>query len=92
MLLLLLTSKAITMPTIENVLASAFSKESGVLDSKKCECNVKLKDTDSHVHGASLMQISAVLLGKLRCVTCNHLEGVRQNQGIGKKLKVYLRY
>ena len=64
----------------------------GVLDSKKCEGNVKLKDTDSHVHGASLMQISAVLLGKLKCVTCNHLEGVRQNRGIGKKLKVYLRY
>ena len=36
----------------------------GVLDSKKCEGDVKLKDTDSHVHGASLIQISAPYLLK----------------------------
>jgi hypothetical protein len=64
----------------------------GVLDSKKCEGNVKLKDTDLHAHGASTIQISAVFLGKLKCVTYKHLEGARQNRGKGKKLKVYLRY
>ena len=38
----------------------------GVLDSKKCEGNVKLKDTDSHVHGASLIEISASYLSKVK--------------------------
>ena len=36
----------------------------GVLDYKKYEDNVKLKDTDSHAHGASLIQISAFYLLK----------------------------
>ena len=36
----------------------------GVLDYKKCEDNVKLKHTDSHAHGASLIQISAPYLLK----------------------------
>ncbi len=36
----------------------------GVLDSKKCEDNVKPKHTDSHIHGASLKQISALYLLK----------------------------
>jgi len=35
-----------------------------VLDSKNCEGNARLKDTDSHAHGASLMQISAPYLLK----------------------------
>jgi hypothetical protein len=37
----------------------------GVLDSKKCEDNVKPKHTDSHIHGASLIQISAFYLLKV---------------------------
>jgi hypothetical protein len=37
----------------------------GVLDYKKCEDNVKPKHTDSHIHGASLMQISALYLSKV---------------------------
>ena len=36
-----------------------------VLDYKKCEGNVKLKDTDSHAHGASLIQISALYLSRV---------------------------
>ena len=36
-----------------------------VLYSKKCEDNVKPKHTDSHIHGASLMQISALYLSKV---------------------------
>ena len=36
-----------------------------VLYSKKCEDNVKPKHTDSHIHGASLIQISALYLLKL---------------------------
>ncbi len=35
-----------------------------VLDYKKCESSVKLKDPDSHIIGASLLQISATYLLK----------------------------
>ena len=45
----------------------------GVLDYKKCEDNVKPKHTDSHAHGASLIQISAMLSGELKCITYNHV-------------------
>jgi hypothetical protein len=45
----------------------------GVLDSKNCEGNVKLKYMDSHFHGASLIQISAMLSGELKCITYNHV-------------------
>ena len=41
----------------------------GELNYKKCEDNVKLKDMDSHADGASLMQISAILLEKLKYAT-----------------------
>ena len=37
----------------------------GVLYSKKCEDNVKPKHTDSHAHGASLKQISALYLSRV---------------------------
>ena len=47
----------------------------GMLDSKKCEGNVKLKDTDSHAHGASMLQMSAIILRKLKCVNYNYLVG-----------------
>ena len=47
----------------------------GVLDYKKCEGNVKLKHTDSHAHGASMLQMSAITLRKLKCVNYNYLVG-----------------
>jgi hypothetical protein len=36
-----------------------------VLDYKKCESSIKLKDTDSHIIGASLLQISALYLSRV---------------------------
>lgn len=61
----------------------------GVLDYKKYEGNVKLKYTDSHTHGASMLQMSAITLRKLKCTTYTHLEETRQNRGVGKKLKLF---
>jgi hypothetical protein len=60
------------MPTVTNVLASPFNAQWGVLDAKKCKEDVKFKGTDAHVNGASLMQISAMILSPLPYVTYNH--------------------
>ena len=46
----------------------------GVLDYKKCEGNVKLKHTDSHAHGASMLQMSAITLVKLKCTAYKRLK------------------
>ena len=41
----------------------------GVLDAKKCQEDIKFKGADAHVNGASLMQISAMILNPLPYVT-----------------------
>jgi hypothetical protein len=47
--------------------------------------NLELEDMDLHAHGASLVQISAIIFYKIKMRYVDSLsEGVRQNQDIVK--------